>query len=70
MPMTSVTPKLRRKAVRSPRRMAHTPNWHVNDEMISRIVAGPTNGRIEMWNGSPVPGSMGGHCGASARRLK
>ena len=56
--MTNVTPMLRRYAVRSSRRIAQTANWQVNDDRISRTVAGPTSGRISRWNGSPVSALM------------
>ena len=65
--MTNVTAMLRRNAVRSPRRMAHTANWHVNDDRISSTVAGPTSGRISRWNGSAglgVDGRPHGRVGA------
>ena len=40
MPRSSVTAMLRRKPVRSSRRIAHTPIWQVNEEVIRMIVAG------------------------------
>ena len=46
MPRTTVTAIARRNAVRSSRRIAQTAYWQVNELRISRIVAGPTNGRI------------------------
>ena len=67
MPMTMVTAKLRTNATWSPRRIAHTPNWQVNELRISRIVAGPTSGRI--WSVC-CELRRGGHCGALARTLK
>ena len=45
MPRSTVTDRLRRNPVRSPRRIAHTANWQVNELRIRRIVAGSTNGR-------------------------
>ena len=46
MPRTTVTVIARRNRVRSSRRIAQTAYWQVNELRISRIVAGPTNGRI------------------------
>ena len=46
MPRTTVTLIARTKTVRSSRRIAQTANWQVNELRISRIVAGPTNGRM------------------------
>ena len=40
MPRISVIAKLRRKPVRSSRRIDHTPIWHVNDDSTRMIVAG------------------------------
>ena len=68
--MMKVTAKLRTNATRSPRRMPHTPNWHVNDDRIRRTVAGPTRGRISTWNCACVSGLSGGHSGAFARTAK
>ena len=70
MPRTTVTAIARMNAVRSSRRIPQTAIWQVNELRMSRIVAGPTNGRIARWKGSPVSGLIGGHCGALARRLK
>ena len=66
IPSATVTVIARMNAVRSSRRIAQTANWQVNELMISRIVAGPTSGRIlsVSWN------SSGGHCVAFARTLK
>ena len=41
MPRTSVTAMFRTNPVWSFLRIAHTPNWQVNDEVTRRIVAGP-----------------------------
>ena len=68
--MTNVTPMLRTNAVRSPRRMAQTANWQVNEDRISRTVAGPTSGRIARWNGSFVSGLAVGQISAFARTAK
>ena len=70
MPRTKVTAMLRTNATWSPRRIAQTANWQVNDDRISRTVAGPTNGRIARWKAAFVSGLIGGHCGALARALK
>ena len=51
-------------------RIAQMPHWHVNELMISRIVAGRTSGSMSTWNASSVSGLIGGHCGAFARTLK
>ena len=72
MPMTKVTPMLRRNPVRSPFRIAHTANWQVNDDRMRSTVAGPTSGRISRWycSGGIVSGMTGGQTGALARTLK
>ena len=59
----------RMNPVRSPRRIAQTANWQVNELMIRRIVAADERQDREA-NGSPVSGLTGGHCGAFARALK
>ena len=66
MPRMTVTLIARTKTVRSSRRIAHTAYWQVNELRISRIVAGPTNGRIL----SVSVNCSGGHCAAFARMLK
>ena len=70
MPMTNVTAKLRRNAARSPRRIAQTPNWQVNDADDQQDRRRPDQRQdvdVERWTRSRV---IGGHCGALARTLK
>ena len=71
MPMRKVTAKLRMKAVRSPRRIAQTPNWQVN-ERDDQEHRRRTDERqdLDMEGLAFVAGSIGGHCGAFARTLK
>src|SRR5262245_43784274 len=74
IPRNTVTDRLRRNPVRSPRRIAHTANCPVNELRISRIVAGRTNGRNwrKYCSGGFVSGLIGGQIppGALARTLK
>ena len=51
----------RRNRVRSSARICHTAYWQVTELRISRIVAGPTKGRIACLNASPVSVLIGGH---------
>src|SRR5436190_61510 len=70
IPRITVIVIARRKRVRSSARICQTAYWQVTELRISRIVAGPTNGRMASLNASPVSVLIGGHCGVFARTLK
>ena len=68
MPRPRVTAKLRTNPRWSPRRIAHTPNWQVNEDATRMIVAG----RIRLRTVCRPPGEISGsglsRCGELGRR--
>ncbi len=80
MPRTSVTPMARDRPLRSPRRIAQTPSWQVN-ELITRTIVRTSANHGSAWRlncsassgvitGIEVGEAAGGQTGEVFRTLK